>query len=252
MQILIGNTGLIGQTLKETINFDLEFNSKNIREFSKCDISNSTLYLSCLPATKWKVNQNIDSDLNTIYQIYNIIKSHTYKKVILFSTIDVYNSTPIHADEATSPVITKLCYGSNRYLFELLIQTLNCSNIQIYRLPALFGNGIKKNILFDLLHNHNVGNINVNSTYQWFNLDKLTTNIHDIDQPGTYNLFTEPIRTSEIIKLFDVNINNGYQHNILYDYKTLLHQSGYIQDSNSVLVEIKKFIDVFRNKSLSV
>ena len=33
MKILIGNTGLVGTTLKETIKFDYEFNSKNLNEF---------------------------------------------------------------------------------------------------------------------------------------------------------------------------------------------------------------------------
>jgi hypothetical protein len=30
MKILIGNTGLVGQTLKESINFDFEYNLNNI------------------------------------------------------------------------------------------------------------------------------------------------------------------------------------------------------------------------------
>ena len=38
MKILIGSTGLVGTTLKETIDFDYEFNSKNIDEFLNNDI----------------------------------------------------------------------------------------------------------------------------------------------------------------------------------------------------------------------
>jgi len=50
MKILIGNTGLVGQTLKESINFDFEYNSKSIHSYSPPD--GCDLYLSCLPSTK--------------------------------------------------------------------------------------------------------------------------------------------------------------------------------------------------------
>ena len=60
MKILIGNTGLVGQTLKESINFDFEYNSKSIHSYSPpngCD-----LYLSCLPSTKWLINKDTKTD----------------------------------------------------------------------------------------------------------------------------------------------------------------------------------------------
>jgi hypothetical protein len=251
MRVLVGSTGLIGQTIQDHITFDLCFSSQNIGNYVEHDLNDSTLYLSCLPATKWMVNQNIIADINNINSIFALISRYRYKKVVLFSTIDVYNDTPIQVDERTHPTISKLCYGSNRYLFELMVKTLNCSDIQIYRLPALFGNRIKKNVLFDLLHNHNINSININSYYQWFNLAKLVPLISKIDAPGTYNLFTEPVSTREIVKLCNVAIDHQDCLPIIYDYKTILHSSGYIQDSNSVLDEIKNFLHEFSSKPSS-
>ena len=49
-KILIGSTGLVGTTLKETIEFDYEFNSKNINEFLDYNYEDAELYLSCLPS----------------------------------------------------------------------------------------------------------------------------------------------------------------------------------------------------------
>jgi hypothetical protein len=252
MKVLIGNTGLIGQTLQDYIKFDFVFNSSNINEFSEHQLEDVELYLACLPATKWKVDKDILSDLDNMYQIISIIKNRSYKKIVLFSTIDVYNNTPIYADEHSHPIITKLCYGSNRRLFELMIKELDCLNTQIYRLPALFGHRIKKNVLFDLLHNHNIDAININSMFQWFNLNRLVFTISNIDIPGTYNLFTEPIHTSELIKLFDISITNSNQESIVYNYKTTLTKSGYLQNSHEVYCEIKEFINEFRNKSSSI
>jgi len=253
MKILIGNTGLVGGVLKEKINFDLEFNSSNIENYHNFNINNSELYLACLPATKWLVNRNILADLENINKIFNIIKRYSYNKIVLISTIDVYNGSPIHSDEHTVPIIKKLDYGSNRYLFELMIQELNCSNIQIYRLPALFSNKIKKNVLYDLLHNNNINSINVNSYYQWFNLNNLVHLIESIDLHGTFNLFTEPLHTSKLFELFNVNVETSNLGPIIeYDYKTKLSNSGYIETSNTVLLEIKKLIDEVSSKPFNI
>lgn len=251
-KILIGNTGLIGQTLKDSLSFDIEFNSSTIQKYNQYDVTNSELYLSCLPATKWRVNQDIATDLTNLSNIYNVIKQSTYSKVVLISTIDVYTDSPIHSDETTIPVVKNVNYGSNRYLFELLIQGLNCNNIQVYRLPALFGTRIKKNILYDLLHNNNIDRINTNSYYQWFNLDKLVATIESFNSHGTYNLFTEPIHTSKLYELFDREVLASSISAVHYDYKTKLSKSGYLYTSDTMILEIKKFIDDFRSKSLTV
>jgi hypothetical protein len=109
MKILIGSTGLIGTTLKESIKFDYEFNSKTINYFLNNDYMDVELYLSCLPATKWLVNKNIPEDIKNIENIINIITKKTYKKVILISTIDVYCDSPLMIDESSGryPIIKK-------------------------------------------------------------------------------------------------------------------------------------------------
>lgn len=248
-KILIGNSGLIGSTLLESMYFDFQYNSSNIHLFSNLNIHEEyELYLSCLPATKWKVNKDIIADFNNINNIYNVIKQFKYKKVILFSTIDVYNNNILGSNEDDTPIFNKLNYGSNRYIFELMIKELNCENIQIYRLPALFSKLIKKNIIYDLLYNNNIDKIIFNSKYQWYNLENLANDIFKIDSPGTFNLFTEPIPTKDILDIFNINyIDVDNTKEIIYDYKTKLHQSGYIQTSKEVLKEINKFVYDFRN-----
>jgi nucleoside-diphosphate-sugar epimerase len=168
MKILVGSTGLIGTTLKEKLKFDFTYNSKNISTFNDYVYENATLYLSCLPATKWLVNKDIKSDIKNINKIIEILSKQKFKKVVLFSTIDVYNNTPLLSDENTTINIGSLSYGTNRFLFELLVsEFIETDNLQIFRLPALFSKNIKKNVLYDLIHNNNVNQINVNSAFQW-------------------------------------------------------------------------------------
>ena len=246
MKIIIGNTGLVGTTLCESINFDLKFNSTNLSDFPNIVKDGAELYLTCLPATKWLVNKNVTGDFENLINILNVIKGKKYSKVILISTIDVYNNSPLKSNESNPPLIQSLNYGSNRYLFELLCKDfLMTDEFRIFRLPALFNKHIKKNILFDLINNNNVEQVNSNSTFQWYNLDKLWSDINlyskEYPEETLFNLFTEPILTSDIVKMFPQHmdkVQNG--PTIAYDYQTKF--GGYIDKKDNVLEEIKKFI----------
>jgi len=253
MKVLVGDTGLIGTTLKSSVSFDLLFNSKNISTFDKLVKDGAELYLSCLPAAKWLVNKNLNSDLDNILNIVEIMAKKKYTKVILFSTIDIYGDSPIKSNEDYNPNISKLSYGTNRYLFELLIHerlTTDCLNI--FRLPALFSKNIKKNVLYDLIHNNNINNININSTYQWYNLDSLYSDIEEYNEKyvneTTFNLFTEPISTLELLKLFpSVKISDlTYGEPLVYDYTSKF--GGYIHKQDKILNEIKQLVHEIRYK----
>jgi hypothetical protein len=178
MKILVGNTGLIGTTISEYEKFDLYFNSKNIHTFVNLVKNGDELFLSCLPAEKWLVNKNIQQDINNINNIINILSIYSYSKIILISTIDVYSQSPLGSNEDTKPLIKELNYGNNRYLFELLVRDiLKYEQLKIFRLPALFNRHIKKNILYDLINDNNVSQINYNSTFQWYNLNMLSNDM---------------------------------------------------------------------------
>lgn len=246
MKILIGSTGLIGTTLKEKIYFDFTYNSQNINRFNETKYEDATLYLSCLPATKWLVNKNIKSDIENINNIIEILSKQKFNKVVLFSTIDVYCDTPQLSNENTSVHFKSLSYGTNRFLFELLVKEfVQTDNLQIFRLPALFSKNIKKNVLYDLIHNNNVDQININSAFQWYNLDNLIKDIENFDDQTLINLFPEPLNTTEIISLFPQynNINYSTPSKFEYNFKTIHSESGYIKTKEEVLNEIKKFVN---------
>jgi hypothetical protein len=250
MRVIIGNTGLVGKTLKETINFDLEFNSRNIQDYGTHDLNNSELWLSCLPATKWMVNKNIKSDIENINSILSHISKFKYSKIILISTIDVYCDSLTKSNELYPINFKSLSYGTNRYLFEKLVsQTIEFDNLYVFRLPALFNKNIKKNILFDLINDNNVSEINVNSSYQWYNLDDLSkdidTFISQYPNEQVFNLFPEPIETSEIIKLFPKanDLINPNKERMEYNFTTKFNKSGYIKSKEIILNEIRKFVN---------
>jgi len=255
MKIIIGDTGLVGTTLCESINFDLKFNSKTLDTFTSIVEDGCELYLSCLPATKWMVNKNVTGDFENMMNILNIIKTKKYSKVFLISTIDVYNNQSLKSNENTTPLLDYLNYGNNRYLFEILCKDfLDTSELKIFRLPALFNKHIKKNILYDLINNNNIESINSNSCFQWYNLDNLPNDILKFTKKypheTVFNLFTEPIESSEIIKMFPNSIDKvGFSENkIIYDFTTKFSENGYISSKEEILTEIKEFINEIINK----
>jgi nucleoside-diphosphate-sugar epimerase len=255
MKILVGDTGLVGTTLKEKTNFDLTFNSKNINKLGDVKGDNIVIYLSCLPATKWMVNKNIKSDIDNINLILENLSKIDYQRIILISTIDVYCDSPIFSNESTPINVKNLSYGTNRYFFELLVKNvLTYKDLKIFRLPALFNKHIKKNILFDLLNNNNISQINKNSSFQWYNLDDLNDDIEYYiskhPNENVFNLFTEPIDTCEVIKLFPEHENNvtSLENRVEYNFTTKHTLNGYIKSKHSVLNDIKKFINEFSDK----
>lgn len=255
MKILIGNTGLVGKTLSSQMDFDLYFNSKNIKDFDKIVEDDYDIYLSCLPAEKWKINQSPQSkiaDLKNCLDIADILSSKKYNNIVLLSTIDVYLNSKSGCDEDKDIAISNIGYGQNRLIFERLIENeIKFNSFKIYRLPALFGSGIKKNVLFDLMNNNNLDKINVNSYYQWYNLKNLSSDIELRLNSNSkiFNLFTEPIHTKKIIDLYFNGKQIGYQsaEPVIYDYKTKHSDFGYIDSAENILRQIGEFLNANRN-----
>jgi hypothetical protein len=250
MKVLIGETGVIGKTLSENIIFDYKFNSKNISDILKLPSHIDEIYLSCLPAQKWIVNKDKFGDVLNICSIIEILSKFSFGKLILISTIDVYLDTKIKSDEDSNIVLKDLHYGTNRLLFEMMVkQFLKYQNLKIFRLPGIFGKNFKKNIIFDLLTNNNIDKINLNSSYQWYNLENLVADIdffsENFKDEVTINLFTEPINTEELIKIFGYENCGFYGDKSNYDYITKFNKTGYITDKQTILSQILKFKNEF-------
>ncbi|MFZ9611013.1 MAG: hypothetical protein ACO294_09960, partial [Methylococcales bacterium] len=120
----------------------------------------------------------------------------------------------------------------------------------IFRLPALFNKHIKKNIVYDLLNNNNVDQINVNSAYQWFNLDKLNYYIEFFTRhyknDTVFNLFPAPLETSRVLELFPYKeYTNG--NRIEYNYKTKYTNTDYLYSKDVSFNQLENFINETRS-----
>ena len=247
---LFGYTGFVGGNLLLKELFNNLYNSKNIKEAKNKEFD--YVYLSCVPAVKWLANKNPENDINVINELIDVIRTIKCKKIILISTIDIYPHTDNENNEDDNiDKIENHTYGKNRRYFEKFIES-NFENYHIVRLPALFGYGLKKNIIYDLLKNNQINNIPVNSKFQWYNLNWLYDDIKIIikNEIKICNLFTEPLETKEILKFFEYpkdiyNNEKVIKYNLTSKFSNLFDcdNNKYIRKKSEVINEIIKFIN---------
>ena len=247
---IVGYTGFVGSNLLKFYNFNYFYNSKNFNEAS--NMSFDELYFCGIPAVKWYANKYPLEDKEMIEKIKGVLETISVKKIILISTIDVYENVDLENNEDYDcDLLTNHEYGRNRYLFEFFIKN-TFTNYNIIRLPALFGCGLKKNIIYDLINNNQLHNIQANSFFQWYDLNWLKNDIDIIINNNIQicNLFTEPLDTKTILEMFNYDINsfNNNSKQIIYNTKTkfskLFNSSvdGYVKNKKQVEESIIQFI----------
>lgn len=147
-KILVGYTGFVGSNISSKTEFDGLYNSKNI-EKSYGEEPDLLIY-SGVPAQKFIANKNPDEDLKIIKQAINNIEKIKPKKLVLISTIDIYeNPNLVDEDTLIEPSIEG--YGRNRLYLENWVKE-NIKDYHIIRLPGLYGENIKKNFIYDLIN----------------------------------------------------------------------------------------------------
>jgi nucleoside-diphosphate-sugar epimerase len=151
MIALVGYTGFVGSNIyasaKEQI--DAVYNSKNIKEAygTKPDL----LIYSGVRAEKYLANQNPEKDMEKILEAQHNIEQIQPKRVVLISTVDVFQH-PIGVDETSEIDTNQLhAYGYNRYQLERWVRAYDPEAL-IIRLPGLYGKNLKKNFIYDFIH----------------------------------------------------------------------------------------------------
>jgi sugar phosphate isomerase/epimerase len=250
MNVIVGYSGFVGSNLLQFYKFDHFYNSSNFHEAINGEYD--TIFFCGVPALKWYANKNPEEDFEVIKKITSILETIKVKKIILISTIDVYEYTDSQqTEDYDCDFINNHTYGRNRYLFECFIKE-KFVNHYIIRLPALFGKGLKKNVIYDLINNNQIGNIEKYTKFQWYDLDWLKNDIDIVIKNNirVCNLFTEPLDTIDILELFNYP-HNVYktQSKLCYNIKTKYSElfasntKGYIRDKLMVLKHIKQFLD---------
>lgn len=245
---LIGFTGYVGSTLLKSVEFSDLYNSKNISEIKGMEFD--TLICAGAPAVKWKANQNPVEDLDNLKNLMNNIEEVKCNKFILISTVDVY-ARPIEVDESTFINPEEVSpYGRHRYYLEQFVSE-NFPNHLIVRLPGLFGEGLKKNFIYDMINDNCLHLQHKDSQFQFYDLANLWKDISATMEHGIklINFAPEPVVASEIAKqCFDVEFHNTTVNPPAYydmrsQYSYLFNTDGnYMYEKEQVYKQIREFI----------
>jgi hypothetical protein len=244
---LIGYTGFVGSNLLRQADFTNLYNKSNIYDSLE---KSYELVVSAAPgAEKWKANLEPEKDLNQIDDLINSIANINTEYFIHISTIDVYREvgnvnedTPIELD-GLHP------YGKNRYYLEEFVRD-NFKNHLIIRLPALFGPGLKKNFIFDLIHSNCLNWTHKDSEFQFYGLSHLWNDITIARENNikTINLTSEPISAHEMAgECFGINFDNitekpPVRYNMKTKYSSVFNSpDGYIYNKQTIINEIKSY-----------
>jgi len=243
MNALIGFSGFVGSHLIGRIDDADYYNSKNIDSIK--GKSYNTIYCTGLYAEKWRINKDPESDTTSIRSLQTLLSTVSCKKFILISTIDVLDpsipqsETP---DEGGPVLYSTHSYGRNRRQMEEWVLN-QFPNTFILRLPALFGHGLKKNALYDLMHNNNINALRSHWQFQWYDVTWLFEDIERI-QKGSHrivNCVTPTIPLHQIVSIFFPDTRISDKQDILVRYS--FSSDSYIKRTQGdVLAAMSQYI----------
>lgn len=145
---LVGNTGLVGRNLAASHSFDGLYHKANIEESFGAD--NGLVVYSGLPCDELAANADPNADFARAEQALENIQKMKPEGLVLISTTQVYaRSAGVYED--TRPEAQKAhAYGKNRYALESWVRAAYPEAL-IVRLPDLFGDGLDRNFIYDML-----------------------------------------------------------------------------------------------------
>lgn len=279
---LVGYSGTVGKSILKQRPIKKLYNTSNIKTI--IGESFDTLIVSGISANKLLANKNPKADLDNIKELLDNLITCKCKNLVLISSIDVFNSD---------------AYGINRKFAEDRIKEV-FDTVHILRLPALYGDEIKKNTIFDMYNiipnllnrdlfnklKENIEDIedyysydekidlycfdnkyksnlnelrfrllslnetamkftNINSTFQFFNLDYINYYIDKIINFNIkeYNITSEPILIKDIIDKIDFISSNMFNNDATKLQEYNIKRDDIWASKDFIIDDIAKFVN---------
>ncbi|PLK22888.1 hypothetical protein C0V72_12515 [Porphyrobacter sp. TH134] len=146
---LIGHSGFVGGALLRQTDFDACYNSATIATIEGQAFG--TLVCAAAPGSMFEANRSPERDAAQIDGLIARLATIQAERFVLISSVAVLADFAGGNDEGTQAFQQDLAYGRHRRALEAFVESHFASSL-IVRLPALFGQGLRKNFLFDLMN----------------------------------------------------------------------------------------------------
>jgi hypothetical protein len=139
-------------------------------------------------------------------------------------------------------------YGRHRYYLERFV--LEHFDALVVRLPGLFGQGLKKNVIFDLIHGNRLEAINTAGIFQFYDLANIWKDIQTALEHGlrVVNFSTEPVGVEELAREafgreFVQRMPQAARYDMRSKHAALFGgRDGYLYDKARVLGAMRDFV----------
>ena len=248
---LIGHTGFVGSNFASAYAFDDVYNTSNIDEIAGQEYD--LVVSAAARADSHRINNHGHEDRTEIDAYVDLLSKVRIGKLVLASTVCIYpgDTSPDEATPLTEDDLTP--YGANRLHMERRLGEL--FDLLPVRLPQLYGRGIKKGIVYDLMNDYRVEFIRPEARFQYYDLRRLWSDVRVALDAGVRALnIATPAVSSETIarEVFDRDISghtfdtpeNPFSRMYTRDMRT--QHSGLYAGPEGYLMTARESIDAVR------
>ena len=241
---LLGATGFVGGVLGAAMEFDGAFHSRNVEELAEQKWDE--IVCAAMPAEKWRANQDPQGDDAALDRLWSVLARTRARRVVLISTVDVYEE-PWRKDE-DDPADAQQTYGANRARLERRVLE-RFDDSAVVRLPALYGPGLKKNALYDLLQGRESPAPRT-AEFQWYDLERLPGDLATIAGCGLrlVQIVSAPVAMGEIVdacvpgaRIADDGGGSRYDLRTKHA-RAFGGDTGYVEGHDASLAGIERFV----------
>ena len=249
---LIGHTGFVGGNLRRQHAFDDFFRSTDIGEMA--GRAYDLVVCAGVQAVKWRANREPEWDLEGIERLKAVLGTVDAGRFVLISTVDVYPA-PVRGteDEVPAPVEP---YGRHRLELEQWVAA-RFGDHSIVRLPGLFGDGLKKNVIYDFLHGRAdmIAGMHPRGSFQYYYLDRLWADLERARESGIrlLNVATAPLETREIAAAYFPGVELTEKAAVAgsYDFRSRHAaewggENGYLYGREQCLEDLGRWLERWR------
>jgi nucleoside-diphosphate-sugar epimerase len=242
---LVGWSGFVGGALAHRVRPVERFRSTDVERLATADVDE--VVCAGAPAEKWRANADPDADWAGISRLIAALDASRATSCVLVSTVDVYADSR-GADESTpADTAQEQAYGRHRALLEEFVRG-RFADALVVRLPGMFGPGLKKNLVYDLVHQPEARFAHEASTFQFYDVRDLWGHVllaRDAGLP-VVNLATEPVGAAQVAReCFGIDYRCDDRQVAHYDLRTrhareLAGRGGpYLRSGREVLAAVQ-------------
>jgi hypothetical protein len=251
---LIGHTGFVGGNIAAAHEFTDLFNTGNIEQIR--GRSYDLVVSAAARADSHRINQDGVADRAEIDALLDLLGTVEIGRLVLVSTVCIYpgDTTPDEHTPVSEEGLTP--YGANRLHMERVLgerfPTL------ALRLPQLYGRGLKKGIVYDLLNDYRVEHIRPEGRFQYYDLGRLWADVTVALDAGlpALNLATPPLTSArvaaecfgrdiagQVVPGAESPFSRMYTRDMRTAYSALFGgPAGYLMDEAAELAALRAFV----------